>query len=101
MSERQDLILAAHELEALAARTTGGDWRVGGLLASRPEILAELSAGKTEHVAEARANTAHWIATLSPAVAAPIAAWLRSAADVAPIAPQALALARALTSRQR
>ncbi|WP_236824975.1 MULTISPECIES: hypothetical protein [unclassified Blastococcus] len=31
---------AADRLEALAATTTPGDWRLGGLLASRPEVVA-------------------------------------------------------------
>ena len=31
---------AADRLEALAARTTPGDWRLAGLLASRPEVIA-------------------------------------------------------------
>lgn len=99
--ERRELTVAADKLEELADRTTGGHWRIGGLLASRPEVIAEWPDGATEHVAEARANTAQWIAALSPAVARPMAAWLRSAAEAGPIAPQALALARALTSRQR
>ena len=99
--ECRELMAAADQLEGLAARTTGGDWRVGGLLASRPEVIAEWPGGAVEHVAEARANTADWITTLSPAVAEPMAAWLRSAAEAAPITPPALAFARALTSRRR
>ena len=35
-----ELRTAADRLEALAARTSRGDWRVGGLLASRPEVVA-------------------------------------------------------------
>jgi hypothetical protein len=91
------LLAAAGRLEALAARTTGGSWAVGGPLASRPEVIARAAEGGTEHVAEARARTAEWIVTLSPAVAGPLAAWLRSAADVTPVDPHALALARVLT----
>jgi hypothetical protein len=87
---------AADRLEALAARTTGGDWTLRGLLASRPEVVAELADGGSEHVAEARARTGEWIRTLSPAVAAPLAGWLRAAADRAPVDPHALAVARVL-----
>lgn len=71
---------AADRLEALAACSTAGDWRSGGLLATRPEIIAHRRDGSTEHVAEARAASARWIIALSPAVAAPLAAWLRAAA---------------------
>jgi hypothetical protein len=84
---------AADRLAALAARTTGGTWTVAGLLASRPEVVARLADGGSEHVAEARARTAEWIVTLSPAVAAPLAGWLRAAAT-GPADPHALALAR-------
>jgi hypothetical protein len=87
---------AADRLEALAARTTAGDWRVGGLLATRPEVVAHRPDGGTEHVAEARAGTGAWIAALSPALAGPLAAWLR-AAD--PADPAAAAFARALLDR--
>jgi hypothetical protein len=89
---------AADRLETLAARTTPGDWRVGGLLASRPEVIAHSGDGATEHVAEARAGTAAWIAALSPAVAAPLAAWLRAAA-AGPLDPAALFVANALLER--
>ncbi len=41
---------AADRLEALAARTTSGDWRTGGLLATRPEVVAHSPDGGTEHV---------------------------------------------------
>ncbi|MGY1822075.1 hypothetical protein [Geodermatophilus sp. SYSU D00079] len=90
---------AARGLERLAARTTPGDWRAGGLLASRPEVVAHLPGGGTEHVAEARAGTGAWITALSPALAAPLAAWLRAAADTAPVDPVAEAFARALLER--
>jgi hypothetical protein len=93
--DAQVLIVAADRIEALAARTTGGSWTVRGLLASRPEVVAELPDGSTEHVAEARARTAEWIRSLSPAVAGPLAAWLRAAAR-APVDPHALAVARLL-----
>ena len=94
----QTLRTAADRLEALAARTTPGDWRIGGLLATRPEVIAHSGDGATEHVAEARAGTAAWIAALSPAVAAPLAAWLRAAA-AGPLDPAALFVANALLER--
>jgi len=90
---------AAQRLEALAARTTAGDWRAGGLLASRPEVVAHLPDGGTEHVAEARAGTGAWITAVSPALAAPLAAWLRVAADTDPVDPAAVGVARALLAR--
>jgi hypothetical protein len=93
--DAQLLTVAADRIEALAARTTGGSWTVRGLLASRPEVVAELPDGSTEHVAEARARTAEWIRSLSPAVAGPLAAWLRAAAR-APVDPHAVAVARLL-----
>jgi hypothetical protein len=74
---------AADRLERLAARSTPGDWRVGGLLASRPEVVAHRADGGTEHVAEARAASAAWVAAVSPAVAGPLAALLRALADPA------------------
>jgi hypothetical protein len=86
---------AADRLETLAARTPRGTWEVTGLLASRPEVVARFPDGSTEHVAEARARTAAWITATSPAVAAPLAGWLRAAAD-GPVPPEAVALARAL-----
>jgi hypothetical protein len=98
MDAATSLRTAAGRLEALAARTTPGDWRVGGLLATRPEVIAHSSDGGTEHVAEARANTAGWIAALSPAVAGPLAAWLRSAAETDP-SDEAVAFARAVLDR--
>jgi hypothetical protein len=90
---------AADRLGLLAGRTTAGDWRTGGLLATRPEIVAHLGDGATEHVAEARARTAAWIAALSPAVAAPLSAWLRSAGAGEPVDDAAVALARTLLDR--
>lgn len=89
---------AADRLAVLAARTTDGDWRLGGLLASRPEVVAHTPGGGTEHVAEARAGTGAWIAALSPALAAPLAGWLRAAAR-SPVDPAAEAFARALLAR--
>lgn len=89
----------ADRLEELAARSTAGDWRVGGLLASRPEVVAH-DGGRTEHVAEARAGSAPWIAALSPAVAAPLAALLRAVATAdLPAATAARELARVLGDR--
>ena len=77
MDDRALIRSVADRLEALAARTTAGDWRVTGLLASRPEVVAHRPDGGTEHVAEARARTAAWIAALSPAVAGPLVTLLR------------------------
>lgn len=91
------LATAADRLEALAARTTPGEWRLGGLLASRPEVIAHRPDGSTEHVAEARAASAAWITALSPAVAAPLAALLRALSGAAP--EEAVELARALDGR--
>jgi hypothetical protein len=89
----------ADRLEQLATRTTAGDWRVGGLLASRPEVVAH-DDGRTEHVAEARAGSATWIAALSPAVAGPLAALLRVAGTAdPPVAAAAAELARVLGDR--
>ena len=100
MSEEADLLrTAADRLEALAARTTPGDWRTAGLLATRPEVVAHAPDGGTEHVAEARANTAGWITALSPALAGPLAAWLRAAAADEPVDDTATAFARALLDR--
>jgi hypothetical protein len=90
---------AADRLERLAVRSTPGDWRTTGLLASRPEVVAVRPDGGTEHVAEARAASAAWITTLSPTVAEPLAAWLRAEAERGAPAPAALALARVLLSR--
>ena len=99
MNGATELTAAADRLERLAARTTAGDWRLGGLLATRPEVVAHAPDGGTEHVAEARARTAEWIAALSPAVAVPLVAWLRSAADADPVDDAALRLARTLLGR--
>jgi hypothetical protein len=90
---------AADRLERLAARTTAGDWRITGLLASRPEVVAHRPDGGTEHVAEARSASAAWITALSPAVAAPLAAWLRLEAERGTPAPPALDVARVLLAR--
>jgi hypothetical protein len=90
---------AAARLELLAARTTGGDWRPAGLLATRPEVVAHRADGGTEHVAEARARTGEWIAALSPDLAAPLAAWLRAAAAAGPVDPAAADVARLLLRR--
>jgi hypothetical protein len=99
-TEHGDLLRdAADRLERLAARTTAGDWRAGGLLASRPEVIAHAADGGTEHVAEARANTAGWIVALSPAIAAPLAAWLRAAVAAPSPHPAAVDLAMALRAR--
>ena len=96
--EAQLLRHAADRLEGLARRTTAGDWRISGLLASRPEVVA-FSEGGAQHVAEARSGTAAWIAALSPALAGPLAAWLRAAAAVDPVDSSARAVARVLSDR--
>jgi hypothetical protein len=98
VDDRVLLRTAADRLEGLAAGSTPGDWRTGGLLASRPEVIAH-DEGSTEHVAEARARTAPWISALSPAVGPPLAAWLRAASDQVEIEPAAVALARVLVER--
>jgi hypothetical protein len=93
MDDEELLRAAADRLEQLAARTTGGNWGLGGLLASRPEVVARLPDGTTEHVAEARARTGEWIVTLAPALAGPLAGWLRTASRAD---EHALAVARVL-----
>ncbi|MDQ3153322.1 MAG: hypothetical protein M3R63_16975, partial [Actinomycetota bacterium] len=75
--ERRALRRAADLLEEIASRTTGGHWQLGGLLASRPEVIAHYPDGSTEHVADARSGTARWIAALSPALAPALVTWLR------------------------
>jgi hypothetical protein len=98
VDDRAALRTAADRLERLAARTTAGDWRTGGLLASRPEVISSRDGG-TEHVAEARAGTAPWITALSPALGPPLVAWLRAAAEVPSVDPSATAFARTLLDR--
>jgi hypothetical protein len=96
----EDLTDAADRLEALAARSTPGDWRLTGLLATRPEVVATFPDGSTEHVAEARAGSAAWIAAVSPEVAVPLAALLRAlAATSSPAAGAARELASVLVRR--
>jgi hypothetical protein len=103
VDERALLRTAAGRLEELGARTTPGDWRTGGLLATRPEVIAHRetpgASADTEHVAEARAGTAAWISALSPAVAPSLVAWLRAAAGAADVEPAAVAFARVLLGR--
>lgn len=99
MEDRALIRSVADRLEALAVRTTGGDWRVSGLLASRPEVVAHGADGGTEHVAEARARTAAWITALSPAVAGPLVTLLRVAGGADPLEPAAVDLARTLAAR--
>jgi hypothetical protein len=98
MDDHALLRTAADRLDRLAARTTSGDWRTGGLLATRPEVIAHRDDG-TEHVAEARAGSAAWITALSPALGRPLAGWLRAAAEEAPVAPEATVVARVLLER--
>ena len=71
---------AADEVERLARQAPPGRWTARGLLATRPEIVAD-DDGRTEHVAEARSRSAPWILTMSPEVAPALAAWLREAAN--------------------
>ena len=99
MTDRRLLAEAADRLEQSAARTTAGNWRTSGLLASRPEVVAHLADGSTVHVAEARAATAGWITALSPAVAAPLVAWLRAESGAPEPARPAVDLARVLLER--
>jgi len=99
MDDAELLRTAAARLEGLAARTTAGDWRTGGLLATRPEVIAHRPDGSTQHVAEARAASATWITALSPTLAEPLAGWLRDAADRSPLEPRAVEVARILLDR--
>jgi hypothetical protein len=99
VTDAEQLREAARRLEDLAARTTAGDWRVTGLLATRPEVVTHGPDGETEHVAEARQRTASWIAALSPAVAPQLTALLRGVADGHPVDDAAAELARALLER--
>jgi hypothetical protein len=99
VSDAQLLRAAADRIEALAARTTPGDWRPAGLLATRPEVVAHRADGATEHVAEARAGSATWIAAFSPALAGPLVDLLRAAAAQPVPEPAAVALARGLLTR--
>ena len=99
MDDRALIRSVADRLEALAARTTAGDWRTSGLLASRPEIVAHRSDGGTEHVAEARERTAAWLTALSPAVAPHLVTLLRVAGAADRLEPAAIDLARVLDTR--
>jgi hypothetical protein len=99
VSEARLLRVAADRIEALAARTTPGDWRPAGLLATRPEVVAHRADGGTEHVAEARAASGPWIAAFSPALAGPLVELLRAAAAQPAPEPAAVALARVLLDR--
>jgi len=99
VSDAELIDSAADRVEALAARTTPGDWRPAGLLASRPEVVAHRADGGTEHVAEARAGSGAWIAAFSPAVAGPLVELLRAAAARPVPEPAAVALARSLLAR--
>lgn len=99
MDDATALLTAADRIERLAARTTPGDWRPAGLLATRPEVVAHGADGGTEHVAEARAGSGAWIAALSPALAGPLAEVLRAAASRPVPDPAVVVLARALLDR--
>jgi hypothetical protein len=99
MDDDAVLLEAADRLERLADRSTAGDWRLAGLLATRPEVVAGRPDGSTEHVAEARAGSAAWIAAVSPAVAAPLAALLRALGEGDAAGNAAGELARVLLRR--
>ena len=98
MDDRTLLRTAADRLDQLAGRSTPGDWRTGGLLATRPEVIAHRD-DRTEHVAEARSGTAAWISALSPALGRPLANWLRAAAEADEVEPAAITVARLLLER--
>src|SRR4051794_41954246 len=70
---RTQLLAAAERLELLATRTTRGDWRLRGLLATRPEVIASAADGGTQHVADARERTGGGIAALPPHLPPPLA----------------------------
>ena len=99
MDDRALMRSVADRLEILAARTTDGDWRAEHLLASRPEIIAHRQDGGTEHVAEARARTAAWIAAFSPAIATPLVTLLRVAAGADQLEQAAVDLTHVLAFR--
>lgn len=99
MDDARALLTAADRIEQLAARSTSGDWRTAGLLASRPEVVAHRPDGGTEHVAEARAASAAWITAFSPALAGPLVDLLRAAALRQPPDPAVVAVARTLITR--
>ncbi len=94
-----ELLDVADRIGRLAARTTPGDWRAAGLLATRPEVVAHRADGGTEHVAEARAGSVAWLTAFSPALAGPLVDLLRAAATGPDPEPAAVALARALAAR--
>ncbi|SDF05526.1 hypothetical protein SAMN05660662_0898 [Blastococcus aurantiacus] len=99
MDDATALLSAADRIEQLAGRTTPGDWRPAGLLASRPEVVAHRADGGAEHVAEARAGSGAWITAFSPALAGPLAELLRAAATRPAPDPAVVTLARALLAR--
>jgi hypothetical protein len=99
VTDAELLRAAADRLERLASRSTAGDWRITGLLASRPEVVAHRPDGSTEHVAEARAASAAWITALCPAVAVPLAGWLRAEAASPSPAADSVTLAHVLLAR--
>ena len=99
MDDRALMRSVADRLEVLAARTTDGDWRAEHLLASRPEIKAHRPDGGTEHVAEARARSAAWIAGMSPAIATPLVTMLRVAAAADQLEQAAVDLTHVLAFR--
>ena len=100
MDDRALLRTAADRLDALAARTTAGDWRAGGLLASRPEVIAHHGDGRAPSTWPRRAPAPRPGSPPSaPPSRRPWPAWLRAAADAPAVEPAATAVARVLLER--
>jgi hypothetical protein len=96
---------AADALEQLAAHTPAGRWTLHGPSAVRPDVIAHHADGSTEYVANARARTAPWISTMSPAIAPHVVWFLRFAAAQGAeldtrIAASALGLAAEILARR-
>ena len=92
-------------LEQLAAHTPAGRWTLHGPSAIRPDVIAHHPDGSTEYVANARAQSAPWISTMSPAVAPHVVRFLRFAAAHGAeldtrIAASALGLAAEILARR-
>ncbi len=99
------LRVAADALEQLAAQTPAGRWAVHGPSAARPDVIAHFADGGTEYVATARAHTAPWVSTMSPAVAPHLVRLLRYAATQGAqldtrVAASALGLAAEILARR-
>lgn len=68
-------------LESMAEVADGGPWRVDMLAASCAIKTGEGAPYPGDHLANVGNRfTAAWIATMSPAVAAPLVAWMRNTA---------------------